>query len=144
MEIAFWLINNAPRPSKVRRAFIKTSTTMETTTLTGATAPTTSKLSLVKAAQLETQAAVTSQRVALIETIQEHESIGGHDDIEGSLSAVVKHFPDGVPVTLLQSVFPDTALVTAREALKKAGTIAVEGKKGKVMIKLVAVESGNH
>ena len=107
---------------------------MDTTT-TGASAPTTSRLSLVKEAQVETQAAVTSKRIALIETIKEHESIGGQDDTGGSLSAVVQHFPEGVPMTLLQSVFPDTALVAAREALKNAGAISVEGKKGRILLK---------
>ena len=113
---------------------------MTTDTTGGASAPATSKLALAKAAQAEVQSEITAQRVALVTTMLEYDSIGGEDKTQESLLAIVEKFPDGLPYAFLQTVFPDAALTAAREALKKAGKIEQIGKKGKVTIKLAVAK----
>ena len=110
---------------------------MTTDTTGGASAPITSKLALAKAAQAEVQSEITAQRVALVTTMLEHKNIGGEDQTQESLLAIMEKFPEGLPYAFLQTVFPDAALTAAREELKKAKKIEQVGKKGKIVIKPV-------
>lgn len=99
-------------------------------------ANTKSKLDLAKEAQAEVQETLTTKRIEFLEALEEFRSIGGEDDVQVGVLKIVERYPNGVPYLFLQTVFPDTALTAAREALKETNKIVQVGRKGNVIIKL--------
>jgi len=97
--------------------------------------PEKSKREIAKEAQAEQQHLINAKREELLLLLIEHDEIGGIDDLEASLLAIIQKHPGGIRFPFLQSLFPNASLVTVRDNLKKDKKIHQDGKKGNVVLK---------
>jgi hypothetical protein len=99
-----------------------------------------SNIELLKEVQQDLRSSITEARFEYIEKLRELKSFGGEDLTEESLLALIQKYPGGIAYPFLQTAFPEAALTKAREALKKAGKIEQQGKKGNIILKPVTIK----
>ena len=79
-----------------------------------------SKKQLVIEAQNEQLDVIATNRLTVLQSIDELESFGGKDDYVQGLRTIVNGYPDGITLSKVQTVLADTkVLADARKALKK-------------------------
>jgi hypothetical protein len=78
------------------------------------------------------------QRVALLKAEDAFKQLGGEDNYELSLSAIVTAYPDGITMTRVREMLPDSKeLDAAKETLKSKGLIDVGSDKRSPLLKPV-------
>jgi predicted RNA binding protein with dsRBD fold (UPF0201 family) len=74
---------------------------------------------LVKQAQTEQLGIIANNRLTVLQSIEELESVGGKDDYHQSLRTIVNAYPEGVLLSKVQMVLTDVKVLgEARKALK--------------------------
>jgi hypothetical protein len=98
------------------------------------------KKELLLEAQNEEIDVITTHRLAMLRSIDDLAAIGGKDDYQRSLLAVVTEFgADGIALNRVSEVFSDQPLLkAARKALEKANKIGEAGEGRSKMLKLVS------
>jgi len=83
---------------------------------------------MVHQAQADQRSTVISNRLMLIQSIEELESIGGKDDYVESLRTILGAYPDGIRLSRVQEVMGNAKfLMEARETLNDK-IVAIDGK----------------
>jgi len=76
-------------------------------------------LQQVKDAQADQRRTIATNRLTVIQSIDELESIGGKDDYVESLRTILAEYPNGIRLSRVQEVMGDAkVLAEARETLK--------------------------
>lgn len=93
----------------------------------------------VKQIQKEQTLVIANQRVTILKSIDELESIGGNDDYTVSLRSILEAYPEGILLSKATTVLPDTEkLNAARDSLNEA---IEENKKGKAVVLKLKMKS---
>jgi hypothetical protein len=97
------------------------------------------KKELLFEAQNEEIDVITTHRLAILRSMDDLAAIGGKNDYQRSLLAVVTEYgPDGLSLNRASEVFPDQQLLmAARKVLRKANKIVEVGDGRSITLKLV-------
>jgi len=92
----------------------------------------------VKQAQADQLEVIAANRLTVLQSIDDLESIGGTDDYVPSLRTIVTAYPDGILASKVQLVLPDAALLKEARAVLKATEIEEIPKGKRTILKPIA------